>query len=111
MLAVRHGADTVFACEMYRPVADCARKIIGFNNCEHKIKVIPKHSTDLTVGPDGDLPFKANILVSEMFDTELIGEGAIRVFNHAHENLLEVSIGRRTFGYPTWEFGKWGFNI
>ena len=31
---------------------------------------------------------KANILVTEVFDTELIGEGAISTFNHAHENLL-----------------------
>ena len=54
------------------------------------------------------MEFKANILVTEVFDTgesnkklnlkrhgksknsftELIGEGAISVFNHAHENLL-----------------------
>ncbi len=33
---------------------------------------------------------KANILVTEVFDTELIGEGAIPTFHHAHEHLLEV---------------------
>lgn len=33
---------------------------------------------------------KANILVTEVFDTELIGEGAIGTFNHAHKYLLEV---------------------
>jgi len=33
---------------------------------------------------------RANILVTEVFDTELIGEGAIGTFNHAHKCLLEV---------------------
>ena len=31
---------------------------------------------------------RANILVTEVFDTELIGEGAISTFNHAHDYLL-----------------------
>ena len=38
----------------------------------------------------GDLEQRANILVTEVFDTELIGEGAIGTFHHAHEHLLEV---------------------
>lgn len=91
MLAVRHGADSVVACEMFAPVAACASKIIEENGFSSKIKLVNKHSTSLTVGPDGDLTFKANILVSEVFDTELIGEGAIQTFNHAHAVLLEVS--------------------
>ena len=33
---------------------------------------------------------KANILVTEVFDTELIGEGALSTFHHAHTHLLEV---------------------
>ena len=40
----------------------------------------------------GDLPEKANILVAEVFDTELIGEGAVPTYLHAHEYLLEVGI-------------------
>ena len=34
--------------------------------------------------------FRANILVTEVFDTELIGEGALSTFKHAHAHLLEV---------------------
>ena len=37
------------------------------------------------------MPKRANILVTEVFDTELIGEGAIPTFEHAHRVLLEVS--------------------
>lgn len=32
-----------------------------------------------------------NLLVTEVFDTELIGEGALSVFNHAHQELLTVN--------------------
>jgi len=39
-----------------------------------------------------DMPQRANILVTEVFDTELIGEGAIGTFTHAHKELLEVII-------------------
>lgn len=32
---------------------------------------------------------KCNILVTELFDTELIGEGALKSYQHAHENFME----------------------
>lgn len=43
----------------------------------------------MSVGPGKDIEQKANILVTEVFDTELIGEGAVKTYNHAHENLME----------------------
>jgi len=39
-----------------------------------------------------DLPHRMNLLVTEIFDNELIGEEAISVFNHAHQELLTVNI-------------------
>ena len=39
---------------------------------------------------DCDLEERANILVTEVYDTELIGEGAIPTFHHAHQCLLTV---------------------
>ncbi len=35
-----------------------------------------------------DMNERANVLVTEVFDTELIGEGAISTFTHALEHLL-----------------------
>lgn len=58
------------------------------NGFASKIKVVKKRSTELKVGVD--LPYRFNILVTEVFDTELIGEGAVCTFNHAHSELLEV---------------------
>jgi protein arginine N-methyltransferase 7 len=72
-------------------MAKCARKVIQENGLEEVIQVVPKRSTNLTVGTGGDMKHRANILVTEIFDTELIGEGAIATFSHAHKELLEVS--------------------
>lgn len=86
MMAVRCGADSVIACEAFRPMADCAERIIENNGMAGRIQLIKKRSTNIF---ESDLPKRANILVTEVFDTELIGEGAIETFNHAHLHLLE----------------------
>ncbi|XP_071957557.1 protein arginine N-methyltransferase 7-like [Antedon mediterranea] len=91
MMAAKAGADTVHACEAFPPIADGARTIIAQNGFKEKIKVIGKRSTELTVGPEGDLARRANILATEVFDTELIGEGAIPTFLHAHKHLLTAN--------------------
>ncbi|CAG9561428.1 unnamed protein product [Danaus chrysippus] len=89
IMAARSGADSITACEAFKPMAECCIKILERNGVKHKITVIPKRSTELIVGEDGDMKEKANILVTEVFDTELIGEGAISTFSHAHKFLLE----------------------
>ncbi|XP_018319217.1 protein arginine N-methyltransferase 7 [Agrilus planipennis] len=89
MMAVKCGADSVVACEGFKPMAQCAKQIIALNGFSDDIKVVNKRSTELTVGKNGDLKERANILVTEVFDTELIGEGALGTFSHAHKELLE----------------------
>lgn len=68
----------------------CAKEIIKSNGFKDKIILINKSSQKLKVGID--LPHRMNLLVTEVFDTELIGEGALSVFNHAHQELLTVNI-------------------
>lgn len=41
---------------------------------------------------DGDMPCRANILITELFDTELIGEGALPSYEHAHRHLMQVGM-------------------
>ncbi|XP_053994662.1 protein arginine N-methyltransferase 7 isoform X1 [Hylaeus volcanicus] len=89
MMAAKCGADSVTACEAFTPMAKCAIKIIEENGFKDKIKLIQKRSTKMIVGKDGDMEKKANILVTEVFDTELIGEGALSTFRHALDYLLE----------------------
>lgn len=38
------------------------------------------------------MQMKANILITELFDTELIGEGALPSYEHAHQNLVQVHL-------------------
>ncbi|XP_055606759.1 protein arginine N-methyltransferase 7 [Uranotaenia lowii] len=89
MMAVRAGADSVTACEAFRPMADCAERIIAANGMADRIRLVKKRSTSMQVGPDKDMERKANVLVTELFDTELIGEGAIATYQHAWLHLLE----------------------
>ncbi|KAL1128975.1 hypothetical protein AAG570_013509 [Ranatra chinensis] len=87
MMAAACGADSVVACECFQPMASIAKEVIAANGFDRQIQVVCKRSTELVVGKD--MQRRANILVTEVFDTELIGEGAIDTFNHAHQHLLE----------------------
>ncbi|XP_045671006.1 protein arginine N-methyltransferase 7 isoform X3 [Ursus americanus] len=89
MMAVTAGADFCYAIEVFKPMADAAVKIVEKNGFGDKIKIINKHSTEVTIGPDGDMPCRANILITELFDTELIGEGALPSYEHAHRHLVQ----------------------
>lgn len=86
MMAVRCGADTVTACEAFKPMVTVAKKCIESNGMKDKINLVEKRSTDVVIGVD--MKQKANVLVTEVFDTELIGEGAIGTFTHALNHLL-----------------------
>uniref|UniRef100_A0A671WSQ9 Protein arginine N-methyltransferase n=1 Tax=Sparus aurata TaxID=8175 RepID=A0A671WSQ9_SPAAU len=89
MMAVTAGADFCYAVEVFKPMAEAAQCIVKKNGFSEKIKIINKHSTDVTVGPEGDMQMKANVLITELFDTELIGEGALPSYEHAHQNLVQ----------------------
>ncbi|XP_043083667.1 protein arginine N-methyltransferase 7 isoform X2 [Puntigrus tetrazona] len=90
MMAVTAGADCCYAIEVFKPMAQAAACIVERNGFSDKIRVINKHSTEVTVGPDGDMQEQANILVTELFDTELIGEGALPSYEHAHLHLVQA---------------------
>uniref|UniRef100_A0A8C5RAC3 Protein arginine N-methyltransferase 7 n=1 Tax=Laticauda laticaudata TaxID=8630 RepID=A0A8C5RAC3_LATLA len=89
MMAVTAGADFCYGIEVFKPMANTAVKIVEKNGFGGKIKIINKHSTEVTVGSDGDMESRANILITELFDTELIGEGALPSYEHAHKHLVQ----------------------
>lgn len=86
MMAARAGARRVTTCEMVKPLADCARKIIKRNGFEDHIQVITKKSTSLEVGKD--FSEKADVLIAEVFDVGLLGEHFLPALIHAKQNLL-----------------------
>ena len=85
LMAAREGADKVTALEVFKPMGDCARHITGHSEWADKITVISERSTD--VSQIGGSP--ADIIVAEVFDTELIGEGALRTFKEALQRLAK----------------------
>jgi methylase of polypeptide subunit release factors len=88
MMAARAGARQVTTCEMEKPLADCARKIIRHNGYEDHIRVIGKKSTSLKVGAGMDLDGRADVLIAEVFDVGLLGEHFLPALFHARQNLL-----------------------
>lgn len=63
---------------------DLVKEVLPLNDC-NSVKLVEKYSTDMTVGPGQDMPQRADVLVMELFDTELIGESVIPTMLHAHE--------------------------
>lgn len=86
MIAVRSGghAVSVKAFDSCPPIADCARKIIAANGYESQIMVTTGRGED---GRMEETEEAADLLITELFDTELIGEGAIPVYRSALTHL------------------------
>ena len=102
MMAVRAGAKQVIACEANPALAALAREVIRGNGYSDRIRVINKPSQQLN--PDTDFPknTRPDVLVAEVFDTLVIGEGALGTFEHARRYLLApdaVVIPRRAVLY------------
>lgn len=76
----------VTACESYLPMVKLMRKVLHANGMQRKIRIINKRSDELEVGVD--MPSRADVLVSEILDSELLGEGLIPTLQHAHDKLL-----------------------
>ncbi|XP_024312747.1 protein arginine N-methyltransferase 7 isoform X2 [Brachypodium distachyon] len=80
------GKGSVSACESYLPMGKLTRKVLRANGMEKKVKIFHKRSDELEVGVELDSP--ADILVSEILDSELLGEGLIPTLQQAHDELL-----------------------
>jgi type II protein arginine methyltransferase len=86
MMAARAGARQVLACEMLPDLAELAWVVIDANGYASRIGVVAKRSTELVIGQD--LPSRATLLIAEIFDSLLIGEGVLETFQHARTHLL-----------------------
>jgi tetratricopeptide (TPR) repeat protein len=86
MMAAKLGAKQVTTCETVPLIAQTAQQIIadnGFGN----IKVIAKKSTEIEIG--SDVTAKADILVSEIFSSEMLGEHVLPSLEDAKQRLLK----------------------
>lgn len=87
MMAVRAGAKNVHAVELIPEVAEAAKAVIADNGMQEQITVHCKNSAGLEIGVD--LPEKADVLVSEILDAGLLGEGVLPTFRHALKHLVK----------------------
>lgn len=89
MMAARAGAKHVYACEANPILADLAREIIISNGYRDKITIIPKHSSQIIIGED--MPEKADLIITEIFDCGIIGEEVLQTIDYAQKNLIKMS--------------------
>jgi protein arginine N-methyltransferase 7 len=87
MMAAKLGARTVTTCEAEPLIAATAKRIISDNKLDKRINLIARKSTDLTVG--ADMADQADILVSEIFSSELLGERVLPSIEDAKRRLLK----------------------
>ncbi|MGQ0662460.1 MAG: tetratricopeptide repeat protein [Pseudomonadota bacterium] len=85
LMAARAGAARVTACEMLTPLAEAAREIVANNGYADRITILDKKSTLLKIGVD--MPEPATVIVAEIFDNALLGEGVLPTLRHAVRHL------------------------
>jgi len=85
LMAARAGAQEVTSCEVLKPLAETARRIVADNGYGDRITVVNKKSNELRIGEDMAGP--ATVLVSEILDAGLLGEGVIPTLRHALAHL------------------------
>lgn len=88
MMAARAGAKQVIACEANPALAALAREVIKNNGYSDRVRVINKRSQQLEPRADFPKSTRPDVLVAEVFDAVVIGEGALGTFEHARRYLL-----------------------
>ena len=101
MMAVRAGADAVVGVELSPHMCRVADETLARNGCIQRMTVLNRDARHVYAAdsdglrggkkPDGSSPEmaqKADILVFEVFDSGLIGEGALHVLHAAQTRLL-----------------------
>jgi tetratricopeptide (TPR) repeat protein len=101
MMAVRAGADCVTTVEANKEMAQIARRVIAQNGFEDDIQVYNIHSSHLKVGKE--LPRPVDVIVAEIVDAALLGEGVLPSLRHARACLavdkpIMIPQGARVYG-------------
>lgn len=87
LYALQAGVNHVDACEKSEIMLEIAENVFKLNGFEDKVNLVPKYSTEIRVGHDIDS--KIPLIVTEIFDSGIFGEGVLQTLRHAREHLLE----------------------
>lgn len=83
MLSLRHGAEFVIGVEMFDTMSAIAEKVVSSNDFGDKVLVINAKSNEIE-----DLPIQPDLLVSELLDSALLGEGCLPAHTDALMRLM-----------------------
>lgn len=86
MMAARAGAAQVVTCEVNSTIAATAVDIVTRNGFGDRIRVIARHSDALV---EADLGGRVDVLVSEIFSDNLLGEDVLPAHERAVRMLLK----------------------
>jgi tetratricopeptide (TPR) repeat protein len=86
MMAARLGAGSVHTCEAVPLIAETATRIVARNGLQDRVTVLPRPSHAVRLGED--LPERADVLVHEIFSSELLGEAVLPAIEDARARLL-----------------------
>lgn len=86
MIAASNGAKKVYAVEKDNFLSVVSRKIISQNGYEGKIEVINNIVSELSYN---DIPEPIDVIVTEIFDCGLLGEGCINTISSAKKFLKD----------------------
>lgn len=86
MMAAQAGAPRVVACESEPTICKVGERIVALNRLDASITFVNKDCRRLTVAED--LGERADLVVFELFDCSLIGEGVLHFLAYAREHLL-----------------------
>lgn len=87
MMAARLGAKQVVTCEAVSLVAETASRIVARNGFQDRVTVLSRPSQEVQLGRD--LSAKADILLHEVFSSELLGEHVLPAIEDAKARLLK----------------------
>lgn len=86
LMAARAGSKQITACEMTPIMAEIAEKVVVDNGYADIIAIHNIKSSDMEVGKE--LEEKVDIIISEILDMSVLGEGVIPAMRHAKEHFL-----------------------
>ncbi len=86
MMAARLRARSVHTCEAVPLIAQTATTIVSNNGLADRITILPEASHWVRLG--ADLPARADVLVHEVFSSELLGEVLLPAIEDAKARLI-----------------------
>jgi protein arginine N-methyltransferase 7 len=85
MLAAQLGAKHVVGCEANESICRVGERVVTLNGMGETIRMVNKDCRKLAI--PADLPRRADLVLFELFDCSLIGEGVLHFLAHAREHL------------------------